>query len=139
MNQGSLKQLLKEHSLRITECRLDVLQYFSNNNHALSSRNLEDKFSEYDRVTLFRTLNSFVDKGLIHRIPSESGAANYALCQEHCHSGEHQHDHVHFTCDNCGNVECIESAKVPSIEIPGYQIKELNFLVSGTCKNCIAQ
>lgn len=139
MNEKRLKEILKQHSLRITDCRKDVLEYFSAKSHALSSRDLEENFSEYDRVTLFRTLNSFLEKGLIHRIPSESGAANYALCQDYCHPGEHQHDHVHFTCNACGVIECIESAKIPTIEIPGYLVKESNFLVSGICKNCIPQ
>ena len=137
MDQEEQKQLLKKHSLRITDCRLDVLNFFSSHQHALSSRDLESELSAYDRVTLFRTLNSFVEKGLLHRIPAESGAANYALCQDHCHPGEHHHDHVHFTCDTCGQVECIEEAKVPVIELPGYQIRESNYLVSGTCKNCV--
>ncbi|MGB3467605.1 MAG: transcriptional repressor [Cyclobacteriaceae bacterium] len=136
MDQGNLKELLKKHALRVTDCRLDVLSYFSSANHALSSRDLEEKLADYDRVTLFRTLNSFVEKGLLHRIPSETGAANYALCHDHCHPGDHRHDHVHFTCEECGNTECIESAKVPVIDIPGYQVKELNFLVTGTCINC---
>lgn len=139
MEQDQLKQTLKQHGLRVTDCRVEVLAFFSSHEHALSSRDLENSLSSYDRVTLFRTLNSFVDKGVLHRIPAESGAANYALCHSNCHPGEHRHDHVHFTCDACGNVECIESAKVPAIDLPGYQVRESNYLVSGTCKTCMAQ
>lgn len=139
MEAGQLKKILKDYSLRITDCRMDVLHYFSHQTHALSSRNLEERFPTYDRVTLFRTLNSFLEKGLIHKIPSDSGAANYALSIHDAHSEAHQHDHVHFTCDSCGNIECIDSAKVPAIEIPGYLIKEYNYLVRGTCKNCITK
>ncbi|MEL7146965.1 MAG: transcriptional repressor [Bacteroidota bacterium] len=139
MEQDQLKKILKQHSLRVTDCRMDVLSFFSSREHALSSRDLEVSLPDYDRVTLFRTLNSFVDKGLLHRIPAESGAANYALCHEHCHPGDHSHDHVHFTCDSCGQVECIESARVPTIELPGYQVREFNYLVSGTCKTCLTR
>ncbi len=137
MAQENFRELLKKHTLRVTDCRLDVLTLFSSNEKALSFRNLEDNLTKYDRVTLYRTLNSFEESGLVHKIPTDNGAAAYGLCQSTCSTDSHNHDHIHFTCDQCGSVECIESHQVPAVQIPGYLIKEMNFLVSGTCKTCL--
>jgi len=133
------KKLLRKHNLRITDCRIDVLENFYRNDHALSFKNLEENLNEYDRVTLYRTLNSFIDKGLLHRIPSEDGFASYGLCKDDCSETSHQHDHVHFKCDICGHIECLPDHHVPKVNIPGYEIKEQNLIVNGICKLCQEQ
>ena len=139
MEVVKLRMILKNHSLRITDCRIEVLNFFSEKDYAITSRDLEEKFPQYDRVTLFRTLNSFLKKSIIHRIPSDGGASSYALNIHDHLAGSHEHDHIHFTCDSCGVIECIELSEVPTIELPGYLIKEFNYLIRGTCKNCISQ
>jgi len=130
------KELLKKHALRVTECRLDVLSFFSIHSRALSFRDLENEFEKYDRVTLYRTLNSFEESGLVHKIPTDSGAAAFGLCHNDCDVHNHNHNHIHFTCDECGTVECIDTHKVPDVQLSGYEIKEVNFLVNGICKTC---
>ncbi len=134
--QSKLKGTLKQHALRITASRIDVLKMFMEANHALSFRDLEEKLSEYDRVTLYRTLNSFISKGVIHRIPDNSGFTRYGICQGTCTPQNHTHDHVHFKCDNCGQTECLPRHHVPKIEIPGYLVSEANLIVSGLCNTC---
>jgi Fur family ferric uptake transcriptional regulator len=84
MKYSDYKKLLKNHRLRITDCRIDVLEKFHNTDHALSFKDLEDELKDYDRVTLYRTLNSFIDQGLLHRIPNDSGVAAYGLCKWSC-------------------------------------------------------
>lgn len=100
-------------------------------------RDLENEFISSDRVTLYRTLSSFTKNGLLHKIPNESGHATYGLCQDTCDSEEHNHDHMHFKCDECGTLECLEQ-NVPRVEVPGYHIKEANLILKGTCKLCVA-
>jgi Fur family ferric uptake transcriptional regulator len=136
MKYSDYKNLLKGHSLRITDCRIDVLQKFYTEAHALSFRDLEETLDSYDRVTLYRTLNSFIDKGLLHRIPNDTGIASYALCREGCDEKTHHHDHVHFKCNVCGHIECISDVHVPAIDLPDYQIEEINLIMNGICKMC---
>ncbi len=136
MKYSDYKKLLKKHTLRITDCRIDVLEKFYKTHHALSFRDLEEVLSEYDRVTLYRTINSFIDKGLLHRIPSDDGFASYGLCMEECTDTAHHHDHVHFKCNICGHIECIPTQHVPKVDLPGYQVTEQNLIVNGICKNC---
>lgn len=137
MSQDNLKSILKNHSLRITECRLDVIQYFLDEKSALSQGDLENKLTQYDRVTLYRTLNSFLESGILHKIPNETGSATYGLCHDTCSPEHHTHNHMHFKCNNCGQIECLDDKTVPEVTLPlGYQIEGVNLIVDGVCVKC---
>lgn len=135
MDQGSLSDILRMHGLRVTENRLQVLNFFLKHDRALTIRDLEEAFSRSDRVTLYRTLNSFTEKGVLHRIPDDSGFSTYGVCHDTCAPHEHHHEHIHFKCERCGNIECIDR-HLPNIRIPGYAIHETQVIVNGICPNC---
>ncbi len=136
MDYSGVKQILKNHKLRITDCRVDVLRKFLSTDHALSTRELEDTITQYDRVTMYRTIHSFIDNGILHSIPDDSGFARYGICHETCTPTEHSHDHIHFKCNSCGTIECLPKHHAPTISIPGYEVSETNMIISGTCKEC---
>lgn len=115
---------------------MDTLSMFYQSEHSLSFKELERGMKGYDRVTIYRTLNSFLNKGVIHRIPNDSGIANYGLCDDTCEPGAHHHNHVHFKCEVCGHIDCLPEKSVPNIELPGYVIKEFNLIINGTCRHC---
>ncbi|WP_194775106.1 Fur family transcriptional regulator [Pararhodonellum marinum] len=131
--------LLKENNLRVTDCRIDVLNTFISRQVALSHADLEEVLKEnFDRVTLYRTLKTFLDKDLIHKVLDDSGAAKFALCShQHEEHEQHDHNHVHFKCEVCGLTNCIEEISLPNIALPkGYKSKEVNVLVQGICNKC---
>ena len=132
-----LKLILKKHQLRVTDCRLDILDYLLQSDHAISAPILEEKFPEYDRVTLYRTISSFVEKGILHSIPDDSGVARYGICHDTCSPEKHSHDHIHFKCTQCGNIECVPFPNSEEILIPGYFIEEVEMIVTGKCKTCV--
>ena len=136
MKYSDFKKLLKNHTLRVTDCRIDVLERFYRTNHALSFKDLEHDLNDYDRVTLYRTLQSFIGKGLLHKIPNDNGFASFGLCSGECTNSAHNHDHIHFKCNTCGHIECLPEHLVPKVELPGYEIAEQNLIVNGVCKNC---
>lgn len=137
MSREQYIHILKEHDLRITNCRLDVIELFMNEKSALSQGDLENNLKEYDRVTLYRTLHSFLDSGILHKIPNEDGNATYGLCHDTCSPDHHHHNHIHFKCNNCGQIECLEEKEVPQVTVPsGYQIEGINMIVDGVCANC---
>lgn len=138
MVQEKVKAILKSHNLRITNCRLDVVNFFIEKRSALSQGDLEQQFKQYDRVTLYRTLNSFLESGILHRIPNETGFATYGLCHDTCSPDRHSHDHIHFKCNSCGQIECLEDKTVPSVSVPkGYTIERINLIVDGICAQCV--
>jgi Fur family ferric uptake transcriptional regulator len=135
---STIKNILKEHDLRLTAPREDVLKLFLTKDFALSHADIEDEVHHsIDRVTVYRTLKTFLDKGILHKVLDDSGASKYALCNTQCSTHEHMHEHVHFKCMECGLTHCVEDIKVPSINLPeGYRFKEANLLVQGVCKGC---
>jgi len=138
MRYSELKNIIKQHKLRVTDCRIDVLGFFLEKQRAISVRDLEENLPIYDRVTLYRTLNSFIENGLAHKIPDDSGFASYGLCHSTCTSSAHHHNHIHFKCTSCGTVECIDQEiQLPDYTLPGnYRYSEVEIIVNGTCGRC---
>ena len=137
MNADAL-QLLKDSQLRKTNARIQVLEIFMNADRALSHQNLESKLQEVDRVTLYRTLKTFEQKGLIHKAFDGSEALKYALCSHHaCDEHHHNDNHIHFNCEVCEKTICLEQVKKPELNLPeGYQVAEQHVLVKGICPDC---
>ncbi|MDW7695092.1 transcriptional repressor [Flammeovirgaceae bacterium SG7u.111] len=132
-------EILNSSSLRVTGNRLDILEIFKENSFALAESFLEEKLSgKCDRVTIYRTLKTFEDSGIIHRVLDENNIVKYALCGHGCHdSSEHSHDHVHFKCKTCGQTTCIDSVPIQKIKLPeGYAQEETFLLIVGECKTC---
>ncbi|WP_296698936.1 transcriptional repressor [Algoriphagus sp.] len=134
---SSPHSILQSHKLRITDCRLEIIREFLEKQVALAHSDLEDSLdNQFDRVTIYRTLKTFVDKDVIHKVLDDSGGAKYALCSHEEHE-EHSHEHVHFKCEICGETTCLESITLPSIKLPaGFQKKEMSLLVQGICEKC---
>lgn len=134
----NLEHILKHHDLRITQVRLEVLQFFQSNKNALTHADLEVYFAKkFDRVTIYRTLTSFLENGLLHKIPDDSGIAKYALC--HHEGTEHTHDdhHVHFKCKKCAKIECLHTLEIPKLQLPRkYKMENANLLIEGICAVC---
>lgn len=131
-------KLLKNNRMRVTGARKAVLNQFIQSGKALSFQELQDYLSsDIDRATIYRTLTTFEDHDLIHKVLDDSGVSKYAICSDDCSGGEHQHEHIHFKCEQCQKTVCLEEVAFSDFQLPeGYQQKEVNILVSGVCKNC---
>lgn len=133
--------LLQEHGLAKTAPRLKILKTFMKFPTAITHNDLERELGKnFDRVTIYRTLISFEEKGLIHKIMAPSGEARYAMCSTHCDEHTHNDDHIHFSCNNCGSVYCLTDVVIPDLRLPkGFQFTALNFIIEGVCKNCLVK
>lgn len=136
MNASS-ETLLRNFSLRSTPTREQIIHLFLKKNYALSHGDIEKEITdELDRVTVYRTLKTFLDKGLIHKVLDDEGSLKYALCNEACTLTGHHHDHVHFKCVACGQTNCL-NIDVPAVKLPkGYRATEVNLLIQGVCERC---
>jgi len=134
----SYQNLLVKNGLKKTGARLQVLDVLSHRNSATSQPYLENKIGkDIDRVTLYRILKTFEEKGIIHRVLDKQGTANYALCTSSCSENHHHDEHVHFNCNNCLRVYCLDDVKIPPLKIEkGFKIEDMNLIVSGICKDC---
>jgi len=94
---------------------------------------------QFDRVTIYRTLQTFVEKGIIHTIPTADNSVLYALCKDECTQGHHNDNHVHFICDSCNVTYCLEHSNSPSVILPkGFKQNRVDVVVSGICLKCNA-
>lgn len=130
--------LLKRNRLSITESRKNILQLFLSNSGALAHADIEKKTKEkFDRATIYRTLQTFVLKGLIHTIPTADNSVLYALCKDECVQGHHHDNHIHFICDKCNVTICMDYVVTPSIQLPkGFLVKRTDVVIGGICNKC---
>lgn len=133
-----IASLLKRSDLSVTESRRKILHLFLEQPGALAHGDIEKKAGEkFDRVTVYRTLHAFVEKGIIHTIPTADNSIRYALCKDDCAGGHHHDHHIHFMCDECGNTYCLDDVVTPEIKLPkGYSASHVEVVVEGVCKNC---
>lgn len=135
--QKKLDALLHRKQLSATESRRKILSLFMESNDALAHGDIEKKAGEkFDRVTVYRTLQTFVEKGIIHSIPTADNSVLYALCKD-CQEGHHHDDHVHFVCKNCERTICLDDVVSPVMKLPeGYAPDDVQVVIHGVCKDC---
>lgn len=131
------RDVLNRHRLRVTQSREDVLELLLSSEVAVSNQLIETRLDHIDRITLYRTLKTFEDKGILHKILDSSAKPKYAICEEGCDDHHHDDHHIHFECAKCGDVTCLTEVKTPSLELPkGYKVQEVNVIAKGLCSNC---
>ena len=133
-----IREILKKNQLSVTNGRERILQLFLEQEGALAHGDIERRAGEkFDRVTVYRTLQVFVEKGIIHTIPTADNSILYALCKDNCEAGHHHDHHVHFECDQCGNTYCLDNVVTPDIKLPpGYSSVQIDVVVKGRCRGC---
>ena len=94
-----------------------------------------------DTVTVYRTLNTFARKRLVHRVRGEDRSWLYAL-SDAVDSPRPEHLHPHFVCDACGTVECLSGAEIPRTLVrslgvgTGYGVTYAEVVLHGVCPRC---
>ncbi len=132
-----LENKLNSRSIRPTAMRLLVLEALTNQQAAISLSELERIFEKSDRITLYRTLKTFQEKGIVHSIDDGTGAPKYALCEDDCACDIDRDLHVHFHCKVCSDTFCLPKYKIPEINLPSkFQAEEANLVVKGICAQC---
>tara|TARA_B100001758_G_scaffold245376_1_gene258284 strand:+ start:104 stop:520 length:417 start_codon:yes stop_codon:yes gene_type:complete len=131
------QKLLKDCSLAVTKNRSKVLSFFLKEDKPIDLKTIKSKFKDLDRVTLFRILSIFEKNKLIHSIVLDNGKKYFALCNQECVDlDNHNHNHVHFVCEKCNDVLCLDIEDFPKLSVPNYLFKDISVNVSGLCSNC---
>jgi Fur family transcriptional regulator, ferric uptake regulator len=130
--------ILANHGISKTKFRIYLLNLFYDK-QSLTVKEIINKSSNLiNKVTIYRALVSFEEKGLIHKVPGSNNVIRYSLCNvDECSSNLHNHNHGHFICNNCNKTFCLEDYKSPDINpIDGFYINSLNLILEGYCKDC---
>jgi len=130
--------ILKQSGLSLTESRKKILELFLDAEGALAHNDIEkNTHTSFDRVTVYRTLQTFVEKGIIHRIPTTDNSVLYALCRHNCSHGHHHDNHVHFICSKCEKTICLDDVMIPEVKLPkNFRKEQAAMVVTGVCEEC---
>lgn len=128
--------ILHAHKLKVTTVRIRVLETLMKSASAMSHQAISATLADenLDKVTLYRTLAMFTEKGILHKIPTEDRNWLYALSAEVESGG-----HAHFVCDVCEKVFCFPVPHVVnpvSLPVSGFQVKSQEILLHGHCPTC---
>lgn len=129
--------ILQNHQIKKTSPRVAIIQALQASIHPLSENEVKDKLGDlYDRITFYRSAQTLMDAGIIHRIVADNIPVKYAL--NHCNEG-HQHtvDHVHFFCQQCNSLVCLNETKAQPYSLPnGFTTEQCEVIIKGLCDKC---
>jgi len=122
-------------SARSTTAKTEIQELIVSSLVALSHSEIQKSLGGLcDRVTIYRVLERLLVEGVIHKIVNLDGVVKYAGC--HSCTVKHNHNHIHFSCQKCKSVTCLEDVE-PSYKLPkNYKVSEMNFTLSGLCPQC---
>ena len=134
----TIKELLHKRELKATNNRIDLLSNLDKFGSAMPYSAIQKSLKGRDRVTLYRTLQTLSEKGIIHKAATIDNEDYYAICGHSCNSHDHNHNHVHFKCNDCNTITCEKMEEDLIISLPNYAIDSVSINVNGKCKNCLA-
>jgi Fur family ferric uptake transcriptional regulator len=134
--EGAPSELLRAAGLRRTAGRIALLQALLSSRRPITHDELMTRVGRrrFDRVTVYRSLQAFVETGLLHRIETGRRLWRFAFCG----CGSRVHCHPHFTCRSCGTVECLSDVELPHVAAarPHYVVDEQEVYMRGVCAKC---
>lgn len=134
------RQVLKKNHLRITAQRHIILAYLaSHHNHPsveMIREGLNKELPNLGPATIYNTLNTFVDHGIVIELQNGDGSTHYDYFENH---------HYHAICTNCGKITDIAYEGFHDMEKEleskaaaqsGYMISGNHVEVYGLCPEC---
>jgi Fur family ferric uptake transcriptional regulator len=134
--------LLRQAKLRRTPVRVGVIGVLQAAKAPLSAADILAGLPPgADLVTVYRTLTTFANKKIVHRVHSDDNVWLFALGDVEKST---QHRHPHFACESCGKVECLHDSLLPSrflqsLRVPKtYAVRYSEVILHGQCPHCRA-
>jgi len=134
-----IEDLLHSANLRRTGPRAAILNVLLRAGKPLTQGQIAANLgaSIPNKVTIYRTLESFCKTGLVHKAFMHKRAWHFELadrCTEiQCHP--------HFTCKRCGVVRCLVGLSVSIVEglKKGFVIHRQQIRLEGLCPRCVGK
>lgn len=129
-------ETLRAHGVQVTAQRLAVLRAVASHPHAIADRIHDLALAEIgaiSRQSVYDTLNSFTELGIIRRVQPIGSPALYET--------RVADNHHHLVCRECGGVVDIDCAvgHAPCLTADndhGYEIDEADVTYWGICPTC---
>jgi len=130
------REKLKKTKLYCTRSRLSILKAMIKADRPLSQNEIAKRLGKnrFDKVTIYRTLESFIDTEIVHKVFLQERAWHYELADK---CSEHQ-CHPHFTCEDCGRTNCLPGLSTPMVKglRKGFVIHRQQIRLEGLCPEC---
>ncbi|MDR1516360.1 MAG: transcriptional repressor [Synergistaceae bacterium] len=138
-NHGdALRALLRRAGIKITPIRLEVLGYLLKTGQPVSHSDVQSALPTLDRVTIYRTLASFVESGIAHQVQGLDGMWHF--CAHNPDSSGCPGNHPHFLCTSCGKMICLLDQNLPRVDVTeGNIVNGKQFVAYGFCQECAAK
>jgi Fur family ferric uptake transcriptional regulator/Fur family zinc uptake transcriptional regulator len=131
----ALRAILRGAGVKVTPIRLEVLDYLLKTGQPLSHTDVQSAFPMLDRVTIYRTLASFVSAGIAHQVQGLDGVWHF--CAHDPDVSGCPGNHPHFLCMSCGKMICLLSQNMPRIDVTeGNIVSGKQFVAYGLCHEC---
>ena len=130
------RTMLKAAKLYCTEVRIAILNVLMETDKPLSQEQIAHGLGgkHFDKVTIYRTLESFLKVGLVHKAFMDKRACHFELANN-CTESQ---CHPHFTCTSCGKTHCLMEISLPMAKSPhkGFVIHRQQVRLEGLCPAC---
>jgi Fur family ferric uptake transcriptional regulator len=130
------REMLKEAKLYCTAGRVAILKVLMKAGKPLSQEQIANRSGKerFDKVTIYRTLESLLEVGLVHKVFIDKRARHFELS----HNCTDRQCHPHFTCTNCGDTHCLTEISLPMAKSPhkGFIINRQQVRLEGLCPAC---
>lgn len=131
------REMLKAAKLYCTAGRVAILKVLMKAGKPLSQNQIARRSGKnhFDKVTVYRTLESLLGVGLVHKVFIDKRARHFELA-DNCTESQ---CHPHFTCTNCGDTTCLTEISLPMAKSPhkGFVIHRQQVRLEGICPTCI--
>jgi len=130
------REMLKTAKLYLTRSRVAIVKILLKTAAPLTQDQIAATLrpKHLDKVTVYRTLSSLLEAGLVHKAYLDKRAWHFELANN-CTSRQ---CHPHFTCTNCGSIHCLMDMSVPMLKSShkGFIISRQQVRLEGLCPAC---
>lgn len=132
----NVDNLLGSAKLKRTDQRRVILDILVNAKHPQTADEIMTAMSRKsaNKVTVYRTLESMIKAGLVHKAFVHKRAEHFELA-DRCTDSQ---CHPHFTCTGCGATKCMVGISVPLVKHTeeGFVVHRQQVRFEGLCPRC---
>lgn len=138
MDIAEITKTLTSKGLKVTPQRIAVIDaLWKIKDHPTADKIIDFIRKHHPNIaigTVYKTLETFVDKGIINKVKTEKDVMRYDV---------ETHKHHHIYCDECDYIENYYDNELDEMlqryfekkKIPNFNLREINLQIIGSYKN----
>jgi Fur family transcriptional regulator, ferric uptake regulator len=137
--EHKIKDTLKALGIGCTKCRLKVYLLFHTKKKALPISFINKYFDGIlDRISVYRALKLFLQKGILYKLPNINGDIAYALSNtSSINTSNKLVQTSYFLCSHCEKSTLLEILPTKHFKLPTHiTVSKSYFCFEGICKQC---